>query len=221
MFTSFLEVREATKVNYIAGLSSEFVDSICDILKHAAVELEIMHERQSGDLMLLVAGEAERRMYGFLNATNAELESLLGSVDYRTREKRTERTIICGTHAVDNRNNATESLSQLAPDELNCWIEAAIEAAPAQAGFDKKRKQQIRQHLAREAVIKRQKYEQRDARRAKWLKKMGEINVENDVDELPSMELKQLREQMQHWKSEVAIPGRYTGLAWEPLWCIR
>jgi hypothetical protein len=32
MFTSFLEVREATKVNYIAGLSSEFVDSICDIL---------------------------------------------------------------------------------------------------------------------------------------------------------------------------------------------
>jgi hypothetical protein len=30
MFTSFLEVREATKVNYIAGLSSEFVDSICD-----------------------------------------------------------------------------------------------------------------------------------------------------------------------------------------------
>jgi hypothetical protein len=36
MFTSFLEVREATKVNYIAGLSSEFVDSICGILTQRA-----------------------------------------------------------------------------------------------------------------------------------------------------------------------------------------
>ena len=128
-------------------------------------------------------------MFAFVLATNAELESLLGGVDYRTREKRTERTIICGTHAVDDRNQATESLDELDAETLHCWIEAAMEAAPAQAAFEKTRKRQIQDHLVAEVSKKRKKADERYRRQREWLDKMAAIRVVSEVDELGRLSL--------------------------------
>jgi hypothetical protein len=216
-FSSKVTVHEAMKVNHVAGLSPVFIDSICSIVRHAATELEIMHERQSGGLMDFKPSTAERRMFAFVLATNAELESLLGGVDYRTREKRTERTIICGTHAVDDRNQATESLDELDAETLHCWIEAAMEAAPAQAAFEKTRKRQIQDHLVAEVSKKRKKADERYRRQREWLDKMAAIRVVSEVDELGRLSLKELREQMQQAKSASVVYVGLAGQRWKEL----
>jgi len=58
--------------------------------------LLIMHRRQSKDLLSWRPSMSERRLYHFVLATNAELESLLGTVDHETREKRTQSTYATG-----------------------------------------------------------------------------------------------------------------------------
>jgi hypothetical protein len=63
-----------------------------------------MHRRQSAGLIDWIASDAERCANCFFRSTNAELESLLGGVDRRTRLLKTESTIICGSHATNNRN---------------------------------------------------------------------------------------------------------------------
>eukprot|EP01045_Picozoa_sp_COSAG04_P041797 COSAG04_NODE_12885_length_630_cov_1.154426_1_plen_143_part_00 len=53
-----------------------------------------MHQRQSADLIGWVPSIEDRRLYSFVLATNAELESLLGTVDHETRTKWTQRTVL-------------------------------------------------------------------------------------------------------------------------------
>ena len=113
---------------------------------------------------------------------------------------------------MDNRNKATESLEAMDAEELHSWIEAAIEAAPAQATFDKKRKLQIKEHLVAEARKKQKKADERYRRQQEWLQKMAAIQVVSKVEELSELSLKELRAQMQQWKSASAT---YTGLAGE------
>jgi hypothetical protein len=84
------------KVNHIAGISDEFQTMVVKCVQSVCDELHTMHRRQSGELMKWEPSVAERRLYAFVLATNAELESLLGTVDNETRTKTTQRTLLTG-----------------------------------------------------------------------------------------------------------------------------
>ena len=91
-----LQLHCTCRTNHVLGISRGMVDLVRACCATVATELLIMHRRQSKDLLSWRPSMSERRMYHFVLATNAELESLLGTVDHETREKRTQSTYATG-----------------------------------------------------------------------------------------------------------------------------
>ena len=91
-----LNLHTTPRKNHIVGISEGMVALTGNACATVAKELLIMHRRQSKDLINWRPSMSERRLYHFVLATNAELESLLGTVDGATRDKRTQSTYATG-----------------------------------------------------------------------------------------------------------------------------
>ena len=93
-----LNLHTTPRKNHIVGISEGMVALTGNACATVAKELLIMHRRQSKDLINWRPSMSERRLYHFVLATNAELESLLGTVDGATRDKRTQSTYATGAY---------------------------------------------------------------------------------------------------------------------------
>ena len=123
----------------------------------------------------------ERRLYSFVHATNAELESLLGSVDEQTRRKTRQRTVLTGAVAVARRNSVSLIDRYKEDPELgHKVIDAMIAGRDKMAQWDRERQALVREHRARVLDTLRKKREDARRRAALYAEKLVAIEIVTD-----------------------------------------
>ena len=195
-------LHEQLRYDHTLGLSDCFVSDCCEILGTCGNELGIMHERQSGGLMDWIPSLYERYIYAFVLSTNAELESLLGSVDDRRRRYRCERTIITGGHATARRNKTNDWTLGKDEAEQDDLITAAMQATPGQKQFDLEQKAKIAAHRVAQAAHAAKVAHDNMLKTLKAAEKFEQIAIARGQASIDALNLPQLRVQVQYWQHQ-------------------
>jgi hypothetical protein len=212
-FQISIKAHETCMENFYATYACD--STLTTDLKHmleTAILPEILrtHRRQSADLILWNPTLNERIQFAHAHATNAELESLLGTVDLETRTKRNQTTTTTASVAVTRRNHTEHrAIAMLwkSGDEREELFRCMDVARTSVKEFEEreKRRKQHREEIMNERHEERRKNKERNAATTQQrLARYRTIDLVMDVGKLREMELPQLQDQARAWQTLAA-----------------